>query len=367
MSASGLAAATRDWLHGVFARCDARAERGGSRSRAWQIGPLALEQVWYGQRRFEYFHRPLAHLQAAVPGTGGLHIDCVDAGDGIALGPSPFRKRDLGPCRSIPALEASQLRVLWDPDHRSVQALDLETGRGFFYVEDFDFLPEWEPPIPFRNFVHWWATESGHVFVHAGSAGLASDGVLFLGPAGAGKSTTTLACIEAGLKTCGDDYVLITLGAAPRIHTVYGTAKLKNGAAVLPEAIVRRLAGSAIGVAEKTIMFPATELGGSFAASLPLKALAILAVGGGAATSIHRVSAMEALTAAGPSTVLQMPYGQSRSLTAIAALARALPCVRISLGRDLGDVGATVAHFLRSLGALEAPAVESRARSAART
>lgn len=355
MTEPDLVAATRCWMDGVLAQCAARERRGGGRTRAWRMGPLALEQVWFDQARFEFFHRPFAHLPPAA-GAIDLRLHCVDARDGIALGLSPFRKRDLGPCRSIPALEASPLRVLWDQDHRFVQAVDLATGRGFFFVEDFDLLPEWEPPVPFRSFIHWWAAAHGHLFIHAGSAGLDTGGVVLLGPAGAGKSTTTLACLDAGLKTCGDDYVLLTLGAAPRVHSVYGTAKIKNDSALLPRPLVARLAAGSVGVAQKTILFPATEIEGSFAASFPLKALAVLAIGGGAATAIHRVSAMDALKAAGPSTVLQMSFAQAAGLKAIAALARALPCVRISLGRDLAEVGAAIADFVRGVTADANPA-----------
>lgn len=346
MNESDLAAETRRWMHGILAQCDRRAAR-GAHTRAWTIGPTTLRQYWYAQSRFATFARPLAHQPAAF-GPTRLTIHCLVDDDGIALGQAPFRKRDLGHNRSIPGLSESRLRVLWDQDHRFVQALDLESGRGFFYVADFDLLPEWEPPIPFRNFLHWWAAAEGHVFLHAGSAGTREGGVVFLGRGGAGKSTTTLACLEAGLVTCGDDYVLVTGGEAPEVHSVYGTAKLKNGARLRPESILRRLLPSAMAVADKTLLFPAIEMPGTFANSFPLKALAIL-VQGGESTSIEPASALEALRAAGPSTVLQMPFGQAEGLSAIAGLARSVPSFRITLGRDLADVGATIASFVAGL------------------
>lgn len=346
---ASLAAAARDWFHTVAARCDARARRAPTAACAWQAGPVAIEQRWFGEARFERLHRPLAHL--AAPGGPGprLRIDCFDGKDGIGLGLSPFRKRHLGPNRGIPALERTNLRVLWDHDHGFVQALDLETGRGFFFVEAFDRLPEWEPTIPFRSFVHWWAAREGHVFLHAGSVGGAQGGIVLLGAAGAGKSTTTLAAVEAGLRTCGDDYVLVTLGTAPHVHSVYGTAKIKDGNTLVPRFARDRLGATAVRVANKTILFPATELAGSFAGGFPLRTLALLSFSGTPETTVVPASAAEAVRAAAPSTVLQMAYDQSKCLSAVAALVRKVPCLHFRLGSDIAGVGRTLAAVVNEL------------------
>lgn len=346
MIESELAAATRQWMQGILAQCERRAVR-GVQTRAWTIGPTSLRQYWYAQSRFATFARPLEH-QAAAVGPAQLTVHCLVDEDGIALGEGPFRRSDLGNNRSIPGLSQSRMRVLWDQDNRFVQALDLQSGRGFFYVADFDLLPEWEPPIPFRNFLHWWAAAEGHVFLHAGSAGTREGGIVFLGRGGAGKSTTTLACLDAGMTTCGDDYVLVTGGKTPDVHSVYGTAKLKNGARLRPESILQRLLPTAMAVADKTLLFPAIEMPGSFANHFPLKALATL-VQGGETTVIEPATPLEALRAAGPSTVLQMPFGQAEGLSAIASLARTVPSYRITLGRDLAEVGTTIASFVDRL------------------
>lgn len=346
MTEAGLMAEAWPWANDVFAQCEALAARGGN-TRAWRIGPTTLRQYWYSQPRFAGFDRPLAH-QPAAEGPARLTVHCVDAADGIDMGTSPFRKRDLGPNRSVQQLASTPLRVLWDQDHHFVQALDLTTGRGFLYVEDFALLPEWEPPIPFRNYLHWWAAAEGHVFLHAGSAGVPEGGIVFLGRGGAGKSTTTLACLEAGLVTCGDDYVLVTRHRPPLVHSVYGTAKLKNAAALRPEGILRRLLPTAQGVSDKTLLFPASEMPETFVRSFPLRALAVL-VKGGDVTRIERAGPLDALRAGGPSTVLQMPFGQSEGLTAIAAIAREVPCYRITLGRDLAEVGTVIADFAREI------------------
>jgi hypothetical protein len=314
------------------------------------MGPLALEQRWFGQAKFAALHRPLAHLPAAPPEIPRLRIDCIDAGDGVALGLSPFRKRHVGAGNSIGALGPTGLRVLWDEDSRFVQALDLATGRGFFYVENFDRLPEWEPTIPFRSFIHWAAAAAGHVLLHAGSIGTAEGGILLLGRGGAGKSTTTLAAIDAGLQSCGDDYVLVTLGRNPEIHSVYGTAKLKDGG-MRPGIAAGRIAATAARVANKTILFPATELPGSFRASFPLCGLAVLSRTDGLQSTVSSTNAMAAVKAAAPSTVLQMAFDQNASLGAIVALARQRRCIDIRLGRDLAVLGRVLKDLIADLAA----------------
>ncbi|MCW5771645.1 MAG: hypothetical protein KIT16_08430 [Rhodospirillaceae bacterium] len=344
-----IAGEARRWFDSVLAQIDTRKAAGAaSHSCTWQIGPLSLHQRWFGDARFERLHGPLAHLPPAHHGTG-LVIDCLGGSDGVSLGLSPFRKRDLGPCRSIPALAATSLRVLWDHDHGFVQALDIVAGRGFFYAEDFDRLPPWEPAIPFRSFIHWWAAVAGCLFVHGGSVGTEACGLVLLGNSGTGKSTTTLAAVAAGLKTCGDDYVLVTPGPAPRVHSVFGTAKLKDGSALAAGLVPEHCLAQSARVDDKLILTPALAMPGSFVPSFPLRGLAILSFADGDQTVIEPASAAAAVRAAAPSTVLQMPYDQTTVLARIGELARDVPCYNLRLGRDLAALGQTLRAFLAGL------------------
>ena len=71
-------------------------------------------------------------------------------------------------------------------------------------------------------------------------------GVLVAGNSGAGKSTTTLACLEAGLDYVGDDYVLVDAGGAHGAQPVRdGEAGTRQSRAVPRLGAARRQRGTA--------------------------------------------------------------------------------------------------------------------------
>jgi hypothetical protein len=68
----------------------------------------------------------------------------------------------------------------------------------------------------------------GQFLCHGAAVGSDNGGVLIVGAGGAGKTTTALACLEAGMKYLGDDRCLLSMGEFPHIHSLYGTAKLAD-------------------------------------------------------------------------------------------------------------------------------------------
>ena len=60
---------------------------------------------------------------------------------------------------------------------------------------------------PYHKLISAWLDERGIQFVHAGLIGSGDTGVLFVGNGGAGKSTSSVACLRAGLGYLGDDFV----------------------------------------------------------------------------------------------------------------------------------------------------------------
>jgi hypothetical protein len=66
--------------------------------------------------------------------------------------------------------------------------------------------------------------------MHVGAIAFAGRGVLLVGPGGAGKTTSVLACALAGGCFLGDDLCLIEAGLDPaepaRVHSLFATVKL---------------------------------------------------------------------------------------------------------------------------------------------
>ena len=99
------------------------------------------------------------------------------------------------------------------------------TGVGVQWVTALAHLPPWDAGSPFRLLIHWATAQRGMRMMHAGTLVSGRRAMLLVGQGGSGKSGTTLAGIASGLQTVGDDYVVVTADARPRVHRVHQLLK----------------------------------------------------------------------------------------------------------------------------------------------
>ncbi|MEO1059688.1 MAG: hypothetical protein AAFY28_22525, partial [Actinomycetota bacterium] len=73
-----------------------------------------------------------------------------------------------------------------------------------------------------------WLADHGALWMHVGAVVVDGRAAVLVGSAGAGKSTTSVACALAGAGFVGDDFCAVDVHrpSGPTIHSVYGTAKL---------------------------------------------------------------------------------------------------------------------------------------------
>jgi hypothetical protein len=173
------------------------------------------------------------------------------------------------------------------------------------------------------------------------AAAIASDagGVLLCGGSGAGKSTTTLAALADGLRSAGDDYVLVEPGSPPVVHALYTSTLLEEGHYHRHERLMPALDHVAEqGERRKAVMFAGggerPQIGGSF----PLLALLALRVEPGSAPAVEPTTPAQALRALAPSTLAQLGMIDEAGLRRLAGLCRALPCYSLRLGDDPAPV-----------------------------
>ena len=112
-------------------------------------------------------------------------------------------------------------------ERRLFEGYDRERGEAWFAVGSPAALTHGERGAPFRLVFHWMGSPRGRVLAHAGAVGLDGAGVLLVGPGGAGKSSTSLACAEAGFDYLADDYCLVTAEPSPTAFGLYATGKVK--------------------------------------------------------------------------------------------------------------------------------------------
>ena len=114
-----------------------------------------------------------------------------------------------------------------NPASTSSRSSTPNVAAGVYWSPSYRFIPWWETSFPMRVGFHWWSSTTPSLQpMHAGAVGRDDGGVLIAGRGGAGKSTTSLACLDGGMLYAGDDYTLVDVDR-PMVYGLYNTAKLR--------------------------------------------------------------------------------------------------------------------------------------------
>jgi hypothetical protein len=208
-------------------------------------------------------------------------------------------------------------------------------------------LPYWTKASPFRTLFHWLMERHGRQLLHAAAVATEHGGVLIVGRGGVGKSSTALACLDAGLGYVGDDYVVVGLDPEPRAYSLYNTAKLE------PRQTARfpNLAGFVRAPEpgdEKSVLCLYPDLASQIMLDTRLKAVITPRFSSHGVTSFEAVTVSALSRAAAFTTLAQLPHAGAAAHDFIARLIATVPGRTIALGPDLGEVARAVAAFTAS-------------------
>jgi hypothetical protein len=242
--------------------------------------------------------------------------------------------------------ERPALVCRYDPDWQTWRVLSRDRGLAVTWTADAAALPEWEAACPLRDILHWHSSDSDWMMMHAAGVGADGAGVLLAGAGGSGKSTTTAACVLAGMQTTGDDFVVVDPGKR-HAHPIYDTIKLDEPAlATLPDW-QEAVANPGRPDDQKARLHVSVSRPAALARDgLALKAVLLPRVTGAPHSAIVPATAAEAMRALAPSTMFLMRGGQRASMAKITALLRVLPAFRLDLGCDPMEAAAAIAGFL---------------------
>ncbi len=266
-------------------------------------------------------HAEVAALSPAVP--------TIDSARVIAwstpMPPFPWDGRHLGRGGAIAGLSHGPVRATASADDSSVMLWDSDLRLACCWFSGQAGLTRWDRAAPLRTALHFALATPRRQLVHGAVVGVAGRGVLLAGPGGSGKSTTTLACLEAGMQIVGDDYTAVELtDRGARAWSLYGSIKVGERADVFGGQDHRRM------------LLLGQDMPGSPTESLDLVAVLLPRIKGGQESRLTRASPADALRALAPSTLLQAPYEDRQSIGILADLARSIPAHHLHLGADRG-------------------------------
>lgn len=221
-----------------------------------------------------------------------------------------------------------------EDDFRAVSVYSRRRSHGVLWVLSPDRVPWWERAAPLRTLLHWsLAAPPRRVLVHGAAVAGAHRGALLIGAGGSGKSTTAVACVEAGMTAAGDDYVLLDIPTGVA-YPLYGTAKLAPRSLELLPGLAAAAAVPSGGsrqprkrVVELTGRWPER-----MARAIGVDMLVVPRIVATGVTRLHPCSGAEALRALAPTTILQLAGDNGAVLAPLADLARRLPAYVLELG-----------------------------------
>lgn len=234
----------------------------------------------------------------------------------------------------------------------SLSALDRETQRVVGWRRSASALPIEEHWRVLPSLLALWCIDRGINVVHAGLVADGDDGILLAGPGGVGKSTTTLACVAAGMMLLGDDQVALGERAGWfEAHSLYATARVTTQ--TLERYPELALGGAVTEPGDgKALLFAGDDTRVARSARVRAIVLPRLTAGRAALTD---ATAGEALLALAPTSLINAVGGGRWALERLARLVAAVPLVRLDVGESPHDAAALVRRALDAARDMKAP------------
>jgi hypothetical protein len=224
----------------------------------------------------------------------------------------------------------------WQSD-RVLRTGDRVAARHLLAVASATDVTSWEAGAPLRRQLSWQLSPEV-LFVHAAAVGSAEGVALIAGAAGAGKSSTSLACLQAGMGFLSDDYCL--LRDDPLVaYRLYSTARVYDDDIArfpgLPAPVITQASIATADPAErpKALYRLHDTLPDRLLASAPVRAV-LLPEAGGPVGRLEPVQPADALRRIAPSALRQMSVEPDRDLAGLRKLVTSLPCWRVTLHPD---------------------------------
>ncbi|MCW5771356.1 MAG: hypothetical protein KIT16_06950 [Rhodospirillaceae bacterium] len=303
-----------------------------SEIRTYRIGD-ELVRVCFGQPTLGLLlHRSLAHLECPAEGEAALTLHVMAGAAPFEVFPRAAMVAATIRWRAKPSVAGRPyLYHLAGPGGR-VDLVSADRTQALICYRDARMIPAWDIAAPFRDLLHVWFGFRGGFIVHGAAVADRDRAVLLAGPGGAGKSSTTMACLaHSGLFYLGDDVVLVRPYAAGfRAYSLYNAVKLKPGDETDFCRRLDRLDVSRAGK-EKSIFFTYPALSARLAPSRPIAGVLIVRAGQLDDTALLPAIAAEAWRAIGPATFALLPSFPP-AIGRIGRFAAALPARLLEIG-----------------------------------
>ncbi len=245
---------------------------------------------------------------------------------------------------------SGHIKLALDIHSQSLCAYDTRSREAVVWFHDVRTISYWFAATPFRLQLSWFADTFDGEMVHAAGIEIEGSAALLIGPGGAGKSTLTLAALAQGVRTLGDDFLLLT---HQRAFPIYRRMKFLDstldyfGHAIDPIGTVMNVDATD----EKRIV----ETNDNFLCQTGLPIAAIFVPRIGARARVRRTSESQAVRSILGPTMMGLLGGSHGTLSRIARCVRSVPTYEIEVGQDMASNARLLIDTVRSLNPIFEP------------
>ena len=342
-----------------------RAGSGGVEERDFRLAGAAVRLRSPQPDMLRRLSRAFAHLELAEPtASPDLVVDLWDSATGAQPPPLPDTRDEEAPGAFFyfsneqlragfqlgTSGDARVLAVYPDAPTPALSVLEWGARRGWYWVAESGRIPYWEQATPLVYLLDWWLRERDMQMLHAGAVGSPAGGVVLVGKSGSGKSTAALSSLDSDLFYAGDDYVGVSLGDKPMIHSFYSSGKLMQNHVERLPFLLDALANTDRLAVEKAVVYVNERWPARMSAGFPLRALLVPRVTAGLVEArISEASPGDAFRALAPSTVFQMHTQGQDSLLRARRLLEKVPSYVLELGSDMASIPRTISQLVATL------------------
>ncbi len=292
------------------------------------------------------FRPAFAHLSAE--GTpAALTVTLWDGADS-SVPALPWSPGDYRPCGEIQDYSDGPYYLHLDVPMSALTVVDRPGGRAAYWNRRPDMIPSYEYAAPLRALIHRWAIDRGMPLVHAGAVARDGRAALIIGEKGAGKSTTTLSCLAAGLSYLADDRCLVAANPEPKVYSVYSCAKVfvTEVGRIPLGGFAQAARPPTSGSDKKALVYVDQVAPGQMSRAAALGCLIAPSPTGASRSRLVRRPAAEAARLLMADMLGKSPVTAAQSFATIRDVCGRLPFFRLEAGTDLAEVAATVDQAL---------------------
>lgn len=347
----------RAFFDAVMERALTAEARAGIICHRLDLAGIRIMLCFAGERLAQALMPALRHLEVEAAGAVDARFHVWDsASTGVAMVPPPVERACFTDRGDIWSFGSVRYRSAFHWVESALNLMKMDNGEAVCWFNSADRLPFWTVASPLRTLFHWLTAARGAHLLHAACVGSEAGGLLITGKGGVGKSTTALACLEAGMSYVADDFLVLRLDPEPRAYSLYGTAKLDAGQLTRFPRLRPLLARPEIPAGEKAVLYLYPACADRLAQSLPVRLHVTPRFLGQAEAGFGPIVPIALRRAASFTTMAQLPHAGRATSAFVDRLVAEVPGAELGLGQDIARIAEAVAHGLRQ----PVPAVPAR-------